>query len=59
MNFAVGKPDFLKISDNSAEFFFKIIDDIKADNITQTLIKNMISLLKELSENYPDNVKVK
>lgn len=36
-----------------------IISNIKADNITQTLIKNMISLLKELSENYPDNVKVK
>ena len=36
-----------------------IISNIKDDNITQTLIKNMISLLKELSENYPDNVKVK
>ena len=36
-----------------------IISNFKADNITQTLIKNMISLLKELSENYPDNIKVK
>ena len=43
-----------KVSENGL-----IISNIKADNITQTLIKNMISLLKELSENYPDNVKVK
>ena len=43
-----------KVSENGL-----IISNIKADNITQTLIKNMISLLKEMSENYPDNVEVK
>ena len=29
------------------------------DKITQTLIENMINLLKELEEKYPTNVKVK
>jgi uncharacterized protein YsxB (DUF464 family) len=29
------------------------------DSITQTLIDNMVSLLKELEENYPENIKVK
>lgn len=29
------------------------------DNVTQTLIQNMINLLKELESNYPANVKVK
>lgn len=29
------------------------------DKITQTLIENMINLLKELEENYPTNVNVK
>ena len=34
--------------------------DIKSmDNITQTLIHNMVSLLKELEGNYPDNIEVK
>lgn len=28
-------------------------------NTTQTLIKNMINLLKELEENYPTNIQVK
>ena len=31
----------------------------KDDKTTQTLIHNMISLLRELEENYPDNIKVK
>ena len=29
------------------------------DKITQTLINNMVSLLKELEENYPENIEVK
>ena len=29
------------------------------DSTTQTLIGNMISLLKELEENYPENIEVK
>ena len=34
--------------------------DIKNDDqTTQILIKNMISLLKELEGNYPDNIEVK
>ena len=34
--------------------------DIKSNDITtQILIENMVSLLKELEENYPENIKVK
>ena len=34
--------------------------DIKSDNqTTQVLIHNMVSLLKELEGNYPDNIEVK
>ena len=29
------------------------------DNVTQTLIENMVSLLKELEEQYPANIEVK
>ena len=36
-----------------------VIKNIKTDNITQTLLNNMISLLKELENDYPTNVKVK
>lgn len=36
-----------------------VIKDIKTDNITQTLLNNMISLLKELEKDYPTNVEVK
>ncbi len=36
-----------------------VIKDIKIDNITQTLLNNMISLLKELENDYPTNVEVK
>lgn len=31
----------------------------KQDQITETLICNMISLLKELEENYKDNIEIK
>jgi len=34
----------------------KVLSD---DNTTQVLIKNMISLLKELEKNYKDNIQVK
>ena len=36
-----------------------VIKNIKSDNITQTLLNNMISLLKELEKDYPTNVEVK
>ncbi len=36
-----------------------VIKNIKTDDITQTLLNNMISLLKELENDYPTNVKVK
>ncbi len=35
------------------------IDIYKQDKIVDTLICNMISLLKELEENYKDNIEVK
>ena len=35
------------------------IDLKNEDQTTQILIKNMISLLKELEGNYPDNIEVK
>ncbi len=36
-----------------------IINYISSDDITQTLIKNMLNMLKELETNYPDNIQVK
>lgn len=30
----------------------------KTDRTTQILVRNMISLLKELSKNYPDNIEI-
>lgn len=34
--------------------------DVKSiDRVTQKLINNMVSLLKELEENYPENIEVK
>ena len=34
--------------------------DVKSqDKVTQTLIENMVSLLKELESNYPANIEVK
>ena len=35
------------------------INVCKQDKITETLICNMISLLKELEENYKDNIEIK
>ncbi len=37
---------------------FLVIEVLKDDMITKTLIKNMISLLKELANDYPKNIKV-
>ncbi len=34
------------------------ITNIKSDNNTQILINNMVSLLKELENNYKENIKV-
>ena len=31
----------------------------KTDKVTQTLIENMVSLLRELESNYPKNIQVK
>ncbi len=36
-----------------------VIDNISIDKTTQKLIGNMVSLLKELEENYPKNINVK
>ncbi|MBQ6134732.1 MAG: ribosomal-processing cysteine protease Prp [Bacilli bacterium] len=36
-----------------------VIDQIRFDETTQTLIHNMINLLKELEGNYPENIEVK
>ena len=36
-----------------------IITILKQDKICDKLIKNMLSLLDELSESYPENIKVK
>ena len=35
------------------------IDNISKDEITQKLLINMLNLLQELEEKYPDNIKVK
>ena len=35
------------------------LDILKEDNTTQILIENMVHLLKELEENYPENMEVK
>ena len=36
-----------------------IIENISTDEITQKLLENMVSLLKELESNYPTNIEVK
>lgn len=36
-----------------------VIDNIKYDKTTQTLIENMVELLKELESEYPTNIEVK
>lgn len=36
-----------------------IIEVVTTDNTTQTLINNMVSLLKDLEEQYPENIEVK
>jgi len=36
-----------------------IITILKVDNICDKLIKNMLTLLSELEESYPENIKVK
>ncbi len=35
------------------------IDIKNTDEVTQILVNNMVSLLKELEENYPENIEVK
>ena len=36
-----------------------VITILKQDNVCDKLIKNMLSLLQELEESYPENIKVK
>ncbi len=36
-----------------------IIENIQADDTTQKLLENMVSLLKELEKQYPTNIEVK
>jgi uncharacterized protein YsxB (DUF464 family) len=35
------------------------IEVVNTDNVTQTLINNMVNLLKDLEEQYPENIEVK
>jgi len=53
----------LSIDSNSISYLVSkkgMTIDVKSDDrITQTLINNMISLLKELSGNYPENIEIK
>lgn len=41
------------------EFGYVTIENINKDEITNKLLTNMISLLKELESNYPKNIKLK
>ena len=36
-----------------------IITALKTDKVGDALIKNMLTLLSELSDNYPENIKIK
>ena len=36
-----------------------IITVLKTDKVGDALIKNMLTLLSELSDNYPENIKIK
>lgn len=53
----------LSIDNNSITYLVSkkgMTIDVKSDDkVTQTLINNMISLLKELSGNYPENIEIK
>ena len=53
----------LSIDSNSISYLVSkkgMTIDVKSDDkVTQTLINNMISLLKELSGNYPENIEIK
>ena len=53
----------LSIDNNSITYLVSkkgMTIDVKSDDkITQALISNMISLLKELSGNYPENIEIK
>ena len=53
----------LSIDNNSITYLVSkkgMTIDVKSDDkITQALINNMISLLKELSGNYPENIEIK
>ena len=47
--------DYFEVIDNNGIY----ITILKKDDVCDKLIKNMLSLLKELEESYPENIKVK
>ena len=47
--------DYLSLEENDG----MIITILKSDKICDKLINNMLSLLSELEESYPENIKVK
>lgn len=53
----------LKVKDGSLSYSINedgvIIAVNRTDEVTQILIENMVSLLKELESNYPKNIQVK
>ena len=46
--------DYFEVIDNNGIY----ITILKKDDVCDKLIKNMLSLLKELEESYPENIKV-
>ena len=47
--------EYFEVVDNNGIF----ITILKEDKVCDKLIKNMLSLLQELEESYPENIKVK
>ena len=47
--------DYFEVIDNNGIY----ITILKEDKVCDKLIKNMLSLLQELEESYPENIKVK
>jgi len=54
---AISKFDIGAITVNEMKNKLEIIQN-KEDNITNTLIENMLTLLKELEKKYPKNIKI-
>ena len=48
----------LSFDDSAIEYTDNLIKNIKKDNITNVLLENMISMLKELEKEYNKNIKI-